>query len=82
MASRISVPAMTPRKLFHGSGGAGCGRPGSLTRVPSEQGARRARGDDRAGDDDARCRTNAVVVARLLDQCGGGLDGVGQRLRR
>src|ERR1700754_4080737 len=68
IASRISVPAVTPRKLFHGSGfdppGGGAGA------VP--------RGDHRTGDDDACSGKGLVLGVGVVDQRGGGIDGVAQ----
>ena len=84
MASRISVPAMTPRKLFHGSGRrrrasvAG----GSLIRGSRPNSVRAA---PAVTTDPVMTMPRAgepVVVAGLLDQRGRGLDGVGQRRAR
>ena len=89
MASRISVPAMTPRKLFHGSGVAGrrrlrLARFARSRRVPSRTGSAAAPAvttEPVMTDPTPRRPRTRRLVAGLLDQRGGGLDGVGQRRR-
>ncbi len=74
IASRISVPAITPRKLFHGSGALRLS--GGLSRgITTEQRACGPGGDYRSGDHDAGSAENASPSASgVVDQRGRGFD--------